>query len=170
MSRKLSLLFLPSTILFASVILLGLNPHFFFLYYCLLFQRVGRNFSVRHLGVESEDQDRPHGEESRAQGASQVIEENSLHPCWQRLQNLEMMVTELSNKHAKIPPEKDDMLLESMSRIKSIEYDLQKTKRALIATASQQVELAQSFENLRDRSAQGTNTCWPRYRSCAPGT
>ncbi|XP_010069651.1 phosphatidylinositol/phosphatidylcholine transfer protein SFH9 isoform X3 [Eucalyptus grandis] len=136
----------------------------------LLFQRVGRNFSVRHLGVESEDQDRPHGEESRAQGASQVIEENSLHPCWQRLQNLEMMVTELSNKHAKIPPEKDDMLLESMSRIKSIEYDLQKTKRALIATASQQVELAQSFENLRDRSAQGTNTCWPRYRSCAPGT
>ncbi|KAF8014795.1 hypothetical protein BT93_H0558 [Corymbia citriodora subsp. variegata] len=134
----------------------------------LLFQRVGRNFSVRRLGVESEDRGRSHGEESRAQGASQVIEANSLHPCWQRLQNLERMVTELSNKHAKIPPEKDNMLLESMSRIKSIEYDLQKTKRALLATASQQVELAQSFESLKDRSA-GTNTCWPRHRSRAPG-
>lgn len=134
----------------------------------LLFHRVGRNFTVRHLGVESEDQGRSHGEESRAQGTSQVIEENSLHPCWQRLQNLEMMVAELSNKRAKIPPEKDDILLESMSRIKSIEYDLQKTKRALLATASQQVELAESFESLKDRSAE-TNTCWPRYRSCAPG-
>lgn len=82
--------------------------------------------------MESEDQGRSHGEESRAQGTSQVIEENSLHPCWQRLQNLEMKVAELSNKRAKIPPEKDDILLESMSRIKSIEYDLQKTKRVCI--------------------------------------
>lgn len=54
------------------------------------------------------------------------------HPCWQRLQRLEAVVTELLNKPIKIPPEKDDMLLESMNRIKGIEYDLQKTKKVRI--------------------------------------
>lgn len=54
------------------------------------------------------------------------------HPCWQRLQHLENVVTELVNKPVKIPPEKDDILLESMNRIKCIEYDLQKTKKVIM--------------------------------------
>lgn len=57
------------------------------------------------------------------------IENEPLHPCWQRLQHLEMLVTELVKKPAQIPPEKENMILESLSRIKSIESDLQKTKR-----------------------------------------
>ncbi|XP_022771470.1 phosphatidylinositol/phosphatidylcholine transfer protein SFH9-like isoform X2 [Durio zibethinus] len=77
-------------------------------------------------------------------------EEDSLHPCWQRLQNLETLVTELCNKPTNIPPEKEDMLLESLNRIKFIEQDLQRTKKALLATASKQVELAESLEHLKE--------------------
>ncbi|KAG7951514.1 hypothetical protein I3843_12G010500 [Carya illinoinensis] len=63
------------------------------------------------------------------------------------------------------------MLQESFIRIKSIEYDLQKTKKALLATASKQVELADSLESLKVTSLtrQGTSSCWPRNKSYTPG-
>lgn len=70
--------------------------------------------------------------DSKSQEEEQDARQNTeelLHPCCKKLQYLENAVTELLKKPAKIPPEKDDMLLESMSRIKSIEYDLQKTKK-----------------------------------------
>lgn len=62
----------------------------------------------------------------------QLVQPNTvelLHPCCQKLQHLENAVTELLKKPAGIPPEKDDILLESLDRIKSIEHDLQKTKK-----------------------------------------
>ncbi|KAL6506555.1 hypothetical protein OROGR_024736 [Orobanche gracilis] len=83
-----------------------------------------------------------------------------LHPCCQKLQHLENLVTELLKKPARIPPEKDGILLESMSRIKSIEHDLQKTKRALLATASKQVELSESLETLKENNLKGSRSCW----------
>ncbi|OVA06268.1 CRAL-TRIO domain [Macleaya cordata] len=89
---------------------------------------------------------------SQDQHASVTAEEDSVGPCLQRLQRLEALVTELTNKPVEIPPEKDGMLLDSINRIKGIEYDLQKTKRALHATSSKQVELAQSLENLKETS------------------
>lgn len=55
--------------------------------------------------------------------------EELLQPCYQKLRNLENMVNELSKKPAKIPSEKEDMINESLNRIKCIEYDLQKTKK-----------------------------------------
>ncbi|RAL42246.1 hypothetical protein DM860_012029 [Cuscuta australis] len=92
-----------------------------------------------------------------------------LHPCCQRLQHLEKAVTELLNKPTEIPPEKEHILLDSLDRIKSIEYDLQKTKKALFATASQQVELAESLELLKDESFnKGTQSCWPRTKLSSP--
>ncbi|XP_011089091.1 phosphatidylinositol/phosphatidylcholine transfer protein SFH9 isoform X1 [Sesamum indicum] len=87
--------------------------------------------------------------------------EELLHPCCQKLQHLEKLVTELLKKPAKIPPEKDDILLESLNRIKSIEHDLQKTKKALLATASKQVELCESMETLKGINLKGSNSCWP---------
>ncbi|PIA36046.1 hypothetical protein AQUCO_03400146v1 [Aquilegia coerulea] len=99
-----------------------------------------------HQNMNSEDQS------SQDQISSQATAEGSIHPCLQRLEKLEALVTELSNKPVMIPPEKDTMLLESMNRIKSIEYDLQKTRKALHATASKQVELAESLENLKESS------------------
>ncbi|XP_012485044.1 phosphatidylinositol/phosphatidylcholine transfer protein SFH9 isoform X2 [Gossypium raimondii] len=92
------------------------------------------------------------GSGSLENGTLTEAKEESLHPCWQRLQSLESLVTDLCNKPINIPPEKEDMLLESLSRIKSIEQDLQRTKKALLATASKQVELAESLEHLKETS------------------
>ncbi|KAI3450862.1 hypothetical protein Pfo_007527 [Paulownia fortunei] len=94
--------------------------------------------------------------------------EELLHPCCQKLQHLENVVTELLKKPAKIPPEKDDILLESMNRIKSIEYDLQKTKKALLATASKQVELSESLETLKEINLKGSGSCWLRSSKPLP--
>ncbi|TYI74167.1 hypothetical protein E1A91_D07G181100v1 [Gossypium mustelinum] len=96
------------------------------------------------------------GSGSLENGTLTEAKEESLHPCWQRLQNLEGLVTDLCNKPINIPPEKEDMLLESLSRIKSIEQDLQRTKKALLATASKQVELAESLEHLKETSLAET--------------
>lgn len=76
------------------------------------------------LGNDSKPQFSDSGSEEQL--ISQAIKED---PLWQRLQHLETLVNDLVNKPTKIPPEKDDMLRESLSRIKSIEYDLQKTKK-----------------------------------------
>ncbi|XP_022758665.1 phosphatidylinositol/phosphatidylcholine transfer protein SFH9-like isoform X2 [Durio zibethinus] len=110
------------------------------------------------------------GSGSLENGTLTDAEEVSLHPCWQRLQHLENLVTELYNKPTKIPPEKEDMLLESLNRIKSIEQDLQRTKKALLATASKQVELAESLEHLKESNLAGTYSCWRRnYKPLNPG-
>ncbi|XP_028214230.1 phosphatidylinositol/phosphatidylcholine transfer protein SFH9-like isoform X3 [Glycine soja] len=117
------------------------------------------------------NQPRSHGQTESAQSNSQeqLITPAIKEPLWQRLQNLEAVVTEMANKPKTIPPEKEDILQESLSRIKCIEYDLQKTKKALLATASKQVELAKSLESLKDSKFDGTNSCWPKNRSYAPG-
>lgn len=88
-------------------------------------------FIVQHSSKRLENQTKPQlpCSSSQEQSISQAVEKESFHPCWQRLQRLEELVTELINKPKRIPPEKEDMLLESLSRIKSIEQDLQKTKK-----------------------------------------
>ncbi|XP_062148754.1 phosphatidylinositol/phosphatidylcholine transfer protein SFH9 isoform X2 [Alnus glutinosa] len=121
----------------------------------LVLAGLGRIFRVQRtdkpLGNNSKPQFSDSGSEEQL--ISQAIKED---PLWQRLQHLETLVNDLVNKPTKIPPEKDDMLRESLSRIKSIEYDLQKTKKALLATASKQVELADSLEGLKDNSSTNT--------------
>ncbi|KAL2488175.1 Phosphatidylinositol/phosphatidylcholine transfer protein SFH9 [Forsythia ovata] len=113
---------------------------------------------------------------SQEQHVSRPNSEELLHPCCEKLQHLENVVTELLKKPAKIPQEKEDILIESLNRIKSIEHDLQKTKKvrffslsmqssrhgaltevncciqALFATASKQVELSESLETLKESS------------------
>ncbi|XP_071721262.1 phosphatidylinositol/phosphatidylcholine transfer protein SFH9 [Rutidosis leptorrhynchoides] len=93
--------------------------------------------------------------------AAGPIEKDLLHPCEEKLKQLEAMVAELSSKPSKIPQEKDEMLAESMNRIRSMEYDLQKTKKALFATASKQMELEESIETLRGVTVN-RNSCWVR--------
>ncbi|KAI3526503.1 hypothetical protein L1887_05760 [Cichorium endivia] len=94
--------------------------------------------------------------------APSPLEKELLHPCEEKLKQLEAMVAELSNKPSRIPQEKDEMLVESMNRIRSMEYDLQKTKKALFATASKQMELEESIETLRGDTLHKTNSCWVR--------
>ncbi|KAL0390360.1 UNVERIFIED_CONTAM: Phosphatidylinositol/phosphatidylcholine transfer protein SFH9, partial [Sesamum calycinum] len=81
--------------------------------------------------------------DSQEKNAARPNTKDLLHPCYQKLQHLENSVTELLKKPAKIPPEKEEIIFESLNRIKSIEYDLQKTKKALLATTSKQ----ESFPN-----------------------
>ncbi|KAL9235660.1 hypothetical protein vseg_010402 [Gypsophila vaccaria] len=105
-----------------------------------------------------------------AQTVPQKIEASLLNPCWERLQHLEKIVTDLINKPTSIPADKEDTIVESLNRIKAIEYDLQKTKKALVATASKQDELAESLESLRESSIHGQTTCWRRNCKSASST
>lgn len=95
---------------------------------CVMVPALSRLFMKNNGDKSLENQHRPERGNQRCEHISQV-KNDDLDPCWQRLQHLESVVTELLNKPTKIPPEKDDILLESMNRIKSIEYDLQKTKK-----------------------------------------
>lgn len=58
-----------------------------------------------------------------------VNEEDRVVPCIERLQKLEKAYEELRHKPAAIPLEKEQMLVESLQRIKSVESDLEKTKK-----------------------------------------
>ncbi|KAK9757169.1 hypothetical protein RND81_01G145200 [Saponaria officinalis] len=106
---------------------------------------------------------------SVAQTVPQKVDNNFLNPCWERLQRLEQLVTDLVNKPSIIPPDKEDTIHESLDRIKAIEYDLQKTRKALFATTSKQVELAESLEILEENRIYGpTTSYWRRnYRSAS---
>lgn len=90
-------------------------------------------------------------------------------PCLERLQRLEELVAELNTKTTRIPPEKDNMILESLNRIKSIEHDLQKTKDTLNATSLKQKELAKLLENLKETSLH-RNSCWCKHCKYLPHT
>ncbi|CAA7407866.1 unnamed protein product [Spirodela intermedia] len=76
--------------------------------------------------------------------------EDYVGPCLQKIQKLELMLAEISCRPAEIPAEKQHMLEESWDRIKSIEFDLKKTKKVLHATIMKQLEIAESLKSARD--------------------
>ncbi|KAF2325713.1 hypothetical protein GH714_033491 [Hevea brasiliensis] len=84
--------------------------------------------------------------------AVETVSEDCVHPCIERLQSLEKVVEEISNKPAAIPLEKEQMLMESLERIKSVELDLEKTKRVLHATVAKQLEISKLLDDLRESS------------------
>jgi hypothetical protein len=61
--------------------------------------------------------------------AEEAFSVDHISPIIGRLQRLESRVDELSNKPAEFPVEKEQSLLESWDRIKSIESDLERTKK-----------------------------------------
>ncbi|KAK1362448.1 hypothetical protein POM88_046922 [Heracleum sosnowskyi] len=67
-------------------------------------------------------------------GSEAVIREDHTHPCVEHLQKVEQILDKLKNKQSEIPRENDQMLLHSLDRIKSMEFDVDKTKRVLHAT------------------------------------
>ncbi|XP_077214740.1 phosphatidylinositol/phosphatidylcholine transfer protein SFH13-like [Tasmannia lanceolata] len=78
------------------------------------------------------------------------VKEGHFRPCIERLQRLEMIFGELSSKPAEIPLEKEHMIMESLDRIKSVEFDLEKTKKVLQVTVLKQLEIAKSLESLHE--------------------
>ncbi|XP_047312983.1 phosphatidylinositol/phosphatidylcholine transfer protein SFH9 [Impatiens glandulifera] len=148
------------------MISLFLNLFKLFLRIYHLIPTLGRYFARNNVGrqVEANRESESTNSSSEENAVPQVREESLLRPCCERLQLLEAMVSELLNKPKSIPQEKNDMLLQSLDRIKSIEFDLQKTKKALLATASKQVELAESMETLMEGDVNVSNSCWVRSR------
>lgn len=90
---------------------------------------MGRIFTACNAANNLDKQCKPPPIAHSSSQEQQITQEIEVDPLWQRLKQLEGLVTELTNKPTKIPQEKEDMLCESLSRIKSIEYDLQKTKK-----------------------------------------
>uniref|UniRef100_A0A5B6ZXC4 Putative phosphatidylinositol/phosphatidylcholine transfer protein SFH13 n=1 Tax=Davidia involucrata TaxID=16924 RepID=A0A5B6ZXC4_DAVIN len=88
--------------------------------------------------------------DSHSPDAEVVSEEDRVLPCVQRLQRVEKLLEELNNKPAEIPLEKEQMLHQSLDRIKSIEFDLEKTKRVLHATVMKQLEITELLDNLQE--------------------
>ena len=70
-----------------------------------------------------------HSMNSHPPAVEAANEEDRVLPCLERLQRLEKEFEELSCKPAEIPLEKEQILVESLDRIKSVEADLEQTKR-----------------------------------------
>lgn len=87
---------------------------------------------------------------SNSSAAESVYEVDHVLPCIERLEKLEKTFEELRNKPTGIPVEKEKMLMESLDRIKSVEFDLEKTKRVLHSTVMKQLEITELLENIRE--------------------
>ncbi|KVH99215.1 phosphatidylinositol/phosphatidylcholine transfer protein SFH13-like [Cynara cardunculus var. scolymus] len=88
--------------------------------------------------------------EERCKSDSSSEREDRIGPCVERLEKLEEILEELKKRPAEIPVDKEHMLHESLDRIKSVEFDLNKTKRVLHATVVKQLEIAALMENLQE--------------------
>ncbi|XP_075669581.1 phosphatidylinositol/phosphatidylcholine transfer protein SFH13 isoform X2 [Castanea sativa] len=91
-----------------------------------------------------------HSMNSHPPAVEAASEEDRVLPCLERLQRLEKAFEELSCKPAGIPLEKEQILVESLDRIKSVEADLEQTKRVLHSTVVKQLEIADLLEKLKE--------------------
>ncbi|KAL5078433.1 hypothetical protein RYX36_017417 [Vicia faba] len=73
-----------------------------------------------------------HGINIHSEAIEATSERECILPCEQRLQRLERVFNELNNKPDGMPSEKEKILMDSLDRIKSVEFDLEKTKRVFI--------------------------------------
>ncbi|KAH0872876.1 hypothetical protein HID58_070238 [Brassica napus] len=81
-------------------------------------------------------------------------------PCLERIHKLEKKYEEIRNKPVEIPVEKERLLMDSLDRIKSVEFDLEKTKRALHATVMKQMEITEMLENIRESQLHRGRLFW----------
>lgn len=59
----------------------------------------------------------------------QTVKEDRVNPCLERLDRLESVFNQLSRKPPELPQDKVRAIQDSFDRIKSIEFDLEKTKK-----------------------------------------
>ncbi|PON47204.1 CRAL-TRIO lipid binding domain containing protein [Parasponia andersonii] len=133
---------------YAARVLISFLFRLFTIFRCVRFEFWRSEFWKRHSNIYPSNFIEPNTS-GHSLAVEAVNEEDCVHPCIQRLQRLEKVFDELSNKAVGIPVEKDKILMESMDRIKNVEIDLEKTKRLLHATVVKQLEIAEFLENLR---------------------
>ncbi|KAK3130354.1 hypothetical protein QOZ80_6BG0492450 [Eleusine coracana subsp. coracana] len=88
-----------------------------------------------------------------AQPKPQSIKEEDMSACLQRLEKLESLCNHLMCKPPDMPKEKEVLLLQSLDRIKSLEAELESTKRELQAAEAKQTELVEHVQALQFRSS-----------------
>ncbi|XP_047336341.1 phosphatidylinositol/phosphatidylcholine transfer protein SFH13-like [Impatiens glandulifera] len=81
--------------------------------------------------------------------STEVVLQDDVVSFVHRLQRLESLLKEVDNKPVEIPFEKDQMLLQSLERIKYLELDLEKTKGVLHSAVVKQLEIAQFIGGLQ---------------------
>jgi len=81
-----------------------------------------------------------------------TVSDADMSACLRRIENLESMCNQLASKPAEIPEDKDQILLNSFERIRSIEADLERTKRVLQATVAKQQSLVETLEAVQESS------------------
>ncbi|AQK58176.1 Phosphatidylinositol/phosphatidylcholine transfer protein SFH13 [Zea mays] len=72
-----------------------------------------------------------------------AVSEEEVRACLQRLDSLESLCGHLATRPAQIPEDKERVLLSSFERIRSVEADLERTKRVLNATVAKQKALVE---------------------------
>ncbi|ONM02680.1 Phosphatidylinositol/phosphatidylcholine transfer protein SFH13 [Zea mays] len=83
-----------------------------------------------------------------------AISDEEVCACLQRLDNLESMCSHLAAKPPQIPEDKELILLSSFERIRSVEADLERTKRVLNATVVKQKALVETLESVQESSSR----------------
>jgi hypothetical protein len=83
-----------------------------------------------------------------------TVSDDEMRDCLHRLDNLESLCNHLTTKPPQIPEDKELMLLNSFERIKSIEADLERTKRV-----SSYRELIYFVREILDMHAQQSSHC-----------
>ncbi|VAI60287.1 unnamed protein product [Triticum turgidum subsp. durum] len=89
----------------------------------------------------------------------QIVKEDRVNPCLERLERLESMCNQLSRKPPEIPQDKDRAIQDSFDRIKSIEFDLEKTKKVLHATVIKQMQMAETLESVTESGHRRRKFC-----------
>lgn len=89
----------------------------------------------------------------------QIIKEDRVNPCLERLERLETMFNQLSRKPPEIPQDKDRAIQDSFDRIKCIEFDLEKTKKVLHATVIRQMQMAETLEAVKESDLRRRKFC-----------
>ncbi|OEL37319.1 Phosphatidylinositol/phosphatidylcholine transfer protein SFH6, partial [Dichanthelium oligosanthes] len=89
----------------------------------------------------------------------QIIKEDRVNPCLERLDRLESVFNQLSKKPPELPQDKDRAIQDSFDRIKSIEFDLEKTKKVLHATVIKQMQMAETLEAVKESDLRRRKFC-----------
>ncbi|PAN07952.1 hypothetical protein PAHAL_1G375600 [Panicum hallii] len=89
----------------------------------------------------------------------QIIREDRVNPCLERLDRLESVFNQLSKKPPELPQDKDQAIQDSFDRIKSIEFDLEKTKKVLHATVIKQMQMVETLEAVKESDLRRRKFC-----------
>ncbi|KAM0854179.1 hypothetical protein ACQ4PT_050583 [Festuca glaucescens] len=84
---------------------------------------------------------------------TRTVSDTDMSACLLRIENLESMCNQLASKPPEIPEDKEQVLLNSFERIRSIEADLERTKRVLHATVAKQQSLVETLEAVQESSS-----------------